>query len=218
MLSWGDSITEGCFELIRREEQIEIIRDKNSGYPILLKQKLEKDGIYAEIINAGISGNSAADGLARVKRDVLDKSPDIVVVCFGLNDVFKRNLQEYETNLRQIFMLLKNAGLPVIYMTPNMLNSYVHKNTLEELIPTARECCRFQNEGVMDELVRRGKYCAEKQGCIICDCYESWKRLASDGVDTTELLCNYINHPAREMHHLFADMLYGFVKRYILNL
>ena len=49
---------------------------------------------------------------------------------------------------------------------------------------------------------------AAERGIPVCDCYAEWKRMAAEGVDTTALLCNHINHPSREMHKLFAEMLF----------
>ena len=44
-------------------------------------------------------------------------------------------------------------------------------------------------------------------GVSVCDCYGYWKEL-SKTEDVTQLLANRINHPTKEMHKLFADMLY----------
>ena len=45
-------------------------------------------------------------------------------------------------------------------------------------------------------------------GVPVADCYSEWKKLYESGVHTTMLLANRINHPTREMHGLFADMLF----------
>ena len=55
----------------------------------------------------------------------------------------------------------------------------------------------------MDE----AKKLALKMGVKVCDCYGKWK-LMSETQDTTKLLANGINHPTKEMHKLFADMLF----------
>ncbi len=44
-------------------------------------------------------------------------------------------------------------------------------------------------------------------GVKIADAYAEWKRLA-ECEDTTALLANGINHPTREMHELFADVIF----------
>ncbi len=37
-------------------------------------------------VNVGWGGHRAADGLGRLQRDVLGRDPDVVTVCFGMND------------------------------------------------------------------------------------------------------------------------------------
>ena len=211
----GDSVTEGCFELIRKEDgQIDIVRDPASAYPSLLKQKLEAElpGLRVKFVNAGRSGDSSADGLARVTKDVISAHPDIVVVCFGLNDACRRQPEEYAKNMDGIFTALRKASLPVIFMTPNRMNAYVHAEELTELLNTAEDCSACQNAGEMDVLIRRGMETAQKHGIPVCDCYAAWNRMEEDGIDTTALLCNHINHPNRNMHGLFAEMLFPFVR------
>ena len=60
------------------------------------------------------------------------------------------------------------------------------------------------SQGYMDE----ARQMAAERGIPVCDCYAEWKRMAAEGRDTTVMLCNYINHPTREMHKLFADKLF----------
>ena len=62
----------------------------------------------------------------------------------------------------------------------------------------------------MDTFIGGACDLARELGVTVCDCYAEWKRL-SKTQDTTKLLCNRINHPAREMHRLFADMLFDLI-------
>lgn len=211
----GDSVTEGCFELIRKEDgQIDIVRDPAAAYPALLKQKLEAElpGLHVKLVNAGRSGDSSADGLARVTKDVVAASPDLAVVCFGLNDACSRQPEEYAKNMDGIFTALLKADIPVVFMTPNRMNSYVHEEELQELLVTAKDCSACQNAGEMDVLIRRGIETARQHGIPVCDCYSVWNRMEEGGVDTTALLCNHINHPSRQLHRLFAGMLFPYLR------
>lgn len=216
----GDSVTEGCFELVRKENgAIDIVRDAGAAYPSLLKQKLEAEipGLNVNIVNAGRSGDSSADGLARVSKDVVSASPDLVVVCFGLNDACRRKPEEYAKNMDGIFTVLRKADIPVIFMTPNRMNAYVHKEEFPELMMTAEDCRDCQTGGDMDVLIRRGTETAQKHGIPVCDCYSVWNRMEESGTDTTALLCNHINHPSRQFHRLFAEMLFGYVRDALLK-
>lgn len=46
----------------------------------------------------------------------------------------------------------------------------------------------------------------------VCDGYACWKSFERYGIDTTMLLSNYINHPTRKMHLLFAEKLFEVLK------
>ena len=85
----GDSVTQGCFELYKKEnDRIETEFDKRYSYERYLFDILCT--LYPEatvnIINAGISGDTAPRGALRVDRDVIRHQPDLTVVCYGLND------------------------------------------------------------------------------------------------------------------------------------
>ena len=61
-----------------------------------------------------------------------------------------------------------------------------------------------------DRYMAEARALAADMGVTVCDCYSAWKKRA-EGEDTTMLLANRINHPLREMHALFADMLFDTV-------
>ena len=209
---FGDSVTEGCFELSFHnvEGVTDIIRDKKSVYHNVLKERIEKEHpeLNIEYVNAGISGNSTVDALKRIEHDVIAQNPDVAVVCFGLNDVAGMALEEYVSNMEQIFRALREQGIYVIYMTPNMYNTYVHGDVLPNHADMAAVLARVQNENRPDLYYAEAMKKAEAHGCVVVDAYRAWKKFSEYGVDITELLSNRLNHPTRAMHRLFADLLY----------
>jgi len=166
------------------------------------------------ILNAGVSGDTAQGGLARIERDVLRYQPDLTVVCFGLNDSGQREagLVDYECGLRDIFRKLKAADVETVFLTPNMKNTYV-----SPMIPfhvhkiAAADCADQQNHGVMDAYMDLARKVCSEEGVLVCDVYHQWKQLHDAGIDITILLSNYINHPTRELHSLFADSLFELI-------
>ncbi len=54
-----------------------------------------------EVINAGVGGNTTGAGLVRMETDVLEKSPDIVLIMFGTNDSVLRGAGQYRTPLKR---------------------------------------------------------------------------------------------------------------------
>lgn len=209
----GDSVTQGCFEVTeKRSEGLNVVFDKESTYHGYLDRIFSMlfPNVPINIINAGISGGSAPHGLERLERDVLRFQPDLTVVCFGLNDCGggEEGLPKYCDALEEIFRKLKEAGSEVIFMTPNMMNTYVSEDTTSKLLSQiAESTAKRQNEGVFDIYIDAAVAVCEKHGVKVCDCYSKWKRLAANGVDTTSLLSNRINHPTREMNWLFAVSL-----------
>ena len=198
----GDSVTQGCFRTHC---------DYNAVYHSLLKKKLEVlcPNSVVNVINAGIRGTAAPYGVDRLDRDVISKNPDLCVVCFGLNDVtrLEEGLQPYIDSLSKIFEKLKAFGCEIIFMTPNMINTYVCENVLERYINYAETSMKWQNDGLMDKYIESGIAVAKEYGIPVCDVYGKWKKLNAHGVDTTMLLAEGINHPIREMHELFATSL-----------
>ena len=198
----GDSVTHGCFEDGRF--------DFDAVYHAKLARMLHGENPFIPInmINAGIGGITAKASVARLERDVLCHHPELVVVCFGLNDV-GGPLEEYTTALDTIFAELKAREIPTIFMTPNMLNTYVDEpNTSPQFLGYARVTSEWQTSGRMDTYMEAARACAAAHDVRVCDCYARWKAMAEAGTDTTQLLVNRLNHPTREMHQLFADELY----------
>lgn len=210
----GDSVTHGCFELIEgKDKPIEVICDFEAVYHNQLKKMLNIIFPIAQIniINSGISGDTATGGLSRIERDVLKFNPDLVVICYGLNDSNKGRgkLNEYIDTLYQIFSMLKKNNAEVIFMTPNMKNTYISPTIKNKLIiEMAMLNMENQLNGTLDEYIQSTKELCLKENIIICDCYSKWQKLYLNGVDTTSLLSNLINHPTREMHKLFASSLF----------
>lgn len=209
----GDSVTQGCFELHQiSESQITAEFDKNSAYHRYLERILTVlyPSVPVNIVNAGISGGNASHGLERLERDVLCHKPDLTVVCFGLNDCGfgLDRMQEYITSLEQIFIRLEEAGSEIIFMTPNMMSTYVSSYITEhKFIEVSHATCKMQNEGILDIYLNAAKELCVRRNITVCDCYSKWKVLEKSGVDVTNLLSNKINHPTREMNWLFAVSL-----------
>ncbi len=208
----GDSVTQGCFEIYQLGEGIQTIFDPAHAYHAYVAKILATlfPSAPVNIINAGISGDRASGGLSRLTRDVLSHSPDLCVVCFGLNDSgsLLEGIDRYRESLAGIFKELTASGCEVIFMTPNMMCTKLSPHVTEESFKkVANTCSKRQNDGIMDAYIEIGKQTAEKYGVKVCDVYGKWKRMAEYGVDITELLANYINHPTRDMNYLFAYSL-----------
>lgn len=205
----GDSVTQGCFECHKKGEGIRVVFDKENAYHTYLYRMLSViyPTVPVNIINAGLSGTGAPFGLERLERDVLRYSPDLTVVAFGLNDCGggEEKLPLYLEALREIFRRLREHGSEVIFLTPNMMNTYVSDDIdCDCLKATAAKTMVREQEGILELYIENAKKLCAEEKVKVCDCYSKWKKLAANGVDTTMLLSNYINHPTREMNWMFA--------------
>ena len=203
IVAFGDSVTHGAVGAG------EI--DYESVYHNRLKKKITEKRNYVpvNVINAGIGGITAADSIGRIDSQVLCHNPDCIVVCFGLNDV-NRSLESYLNSLKTIFDRCKAPDRDVIFMTPNMLNTHVTPDTEEKYMEYAAVTAKMQNEGRMDEYMNAAVSLAKECGVKVADCYAVWKKM-SETQDITMCLANRINHPIRELHELFANMLFDVI-------
>lgn len=208
----GDSVTQGCFEVYQKDNKMKVVFDSCAGYPEKVKEILSV--LYPQspvsVINAGVNGSSASEGYERLKRDVLCIKPDLLVVCFGLNDSNTEadGILNYKEALKQIFIEARTAGIETIFMTPNMFNTDSSKVSEGDILePLAELFAKRQREGVFDAYMDAARETCQEEGVRLCDCYALWKKMYECGVDTTSLLSNGLNHPVREMHYMFAWQL-----------
>lgn len=99
----GDSLTSGHG-----------LENVNGSFPARLEARLQKEGVNVNITNAGISGNTTADGLQRVQQ-ALDQSPDLLIVALGGNDLLRKvPVKETRKNLTAIVDAAQKQSVPVL--------------------------------------------------------------------------------------------------------
>jgi acyl-CoA thioesterase I len=59
--------------------------DPAQSYPALIEQRLRKDHLDWQVVNAGVSGDTTQGGLNRLNW-ILKRRPDVVVIALGAND------------------------------------------------------------------------------------------------------------------------------------
>ena len=105
----GDSLTAGYGATTPG------VDDKSKSYPFFLQSK-----VNLPVVNAGVSGDTSAHGLARVNKDVLSHDPQIVIILLGANDFFSNLLNPTpvvttKNNLLEIIKKVNN-GIREIYL------------------------------------------------------------------------------------------------------
>ena len=102
LVAFGDSITAG------------LGLKAQDAYPERLQRLLTAKGIDAEIANAGVSGDTAADGLDRLDWSIPDGT-DGVLLALGANDML-RGLDPGQTaaTLEKIIAALEGRKIPIL--------------------------------------------------------------------------------------------------------
>jgi acyl-CoA thioesterase-1 len=84
------------------------------AFPAQLQDKLREEGVNARVVNAGVSGDTTADALARLDWALPDDA-DAVIVELGANDALRGfDLGETRRALDEILKKLKARDLPVL--------------------------------------------------------------------------------------------------------
>lgn len=119
LLALGDSLTAG-YGL-----------DHGQAWPEVVQDMLREDGFDVRVVNAGVSGDTSAGGLARLGWALQDE-PDFAVVALGANDMLRALSPEtMERNLDAILTRLKRQGvcplLAGMTAAPNLGRDYVQR-------------------------------------------------------------------------------------------
>jgi lysophospholipase L1-like esterase len=104
----GDSITDDGW-------------NNPTGYVKLTVAGLKANGIRMASIPAGIRYNTSDQMLNRLKRDVLDKKPDWMILSSGVNDARSVPLARYKANVTAIVDRCKAAGVKVVILTATVI-------------------------------------------------------------------------------------------------
>ena len=105
--------------------------EPSQGFAPVLEKALAAQGVKARVVNAGVSGDTTAAGLARLgfTLDGLPRKPDLVIVGLGANDML-RGLSPAQTraNLQAILDELRRRRIPAALTTmmaaPNLGEDY----------------------------------------------------------------------------------------------
>ena len=110
IVAFGDSLTAGS-----------ALRAGERNWTDILAQRLN-----AEVLNRGVGGHTSTQGLARMETDVLRQAPDVVILCFGMNDHVitdaegnaKTPPEQFRKNLTEMLRRVREIGAVPVLVTP----------------------------------------------------------------------------------------------------
>jgi len=176
IVAFGDSITAGY--AVRR------------GFPYFWKSMLEKKYPDAriELINSGVSGDTSADGLARLDWAVLSYEPDLVTINFGINDcVLGVSLSEFRSNLRQMVRRIRSGpGSEVLLLSSEPLETPPYDKLVLDYYRATEEVALDMSVGFVDV-------------------FGAWMRRIGQGVSLSSLILPGLDHPNEDGYRIIAE-------------
>ena len=155
------------------------------------------------VINAGVSGETSANGLARFDTAVGSKSPDVVFIAFGTNDssidmARYVPVETYAENLRQTVTKVRAIGaVPVIITPPPVVDAqYLTRHEPEPFEPYGGP------NGLVAIYAQTARDVAAELGAACADMYAAFTEygaasIISDGV-----------HPNDTGYDIYAETVY----------
>ncbi|MCP4643296.1 MAG: SGNH/GDSL hydrolase family protein [bacterium] len=179
VLAYGDSITAGM-DIASEDFRFQ------RHYARYLGERFPKAEITVE--NGATSGDSTVTGLSRLEEKVLSRTPDLVLLGFGMNDHNKNGVpeQQFEDNLVTLVNRIREGtGAEVLmYSTFPPNPEWVHGSHR------------------MDVYAAATRRAAKRAQCAYADLYSVWMTVAKRK-DPPSMLGNNINHPNEFGHWLY---------------
>lgn len=194
----GDSITKGVRGGVTAEQTFEA----------RLQEWLTEAGVAVDVVNCGIGGERTDLALKRLTRDVIAKTPAIVLVMYGTNDSAidagkdgpRLTREAYEANLTQIVRTLRASRAKPVIMTSIPLCSsfaYMQRSPYREQGPNHK----------LVHYVRTARLIALREHVPLVDNFAAWAELALIGIDLNALTTDGC-HPNPDGHVVLARTIY----------
>ncbi len=162
------------------------------AYPEMLQIALQKIHPQAQVTvrNAGISGDTTTGGLKRLERDVLAQKPHLVTIMFGMNDLVRTPVADFQNNLREIIRRCRALDAEVVLCTQNSI-----VESPQRLGAKLAEFTQAIRDMAIAELLP------------VADCFAAFEAVhANDALEWNLLLSDPI-HPNMAGHKLFAETI-----------
>lgn len=195
IVAFGDSVTAG----FTTPGHI----DHENVYHAVFRRWLVKQFPQAivSVVNAGRGGDAVVHALDRLERDVITHRPDLVIICFGLNDYCGGSsyLPIFAQGLRAMIDQIRACeSTEIILLTPNLIpGDGKGSRNFEDYVSTVREVAREQQVALAD-------------ACLL------WQQRLAEGVSANTLLTGGANRPSAEGHQLLAEALICLFNRIVL--
>ena len=99
--------------------------DTRAGWVALLEKRLAQQGFDDKVVNASITGETSANGLARLPAQLAAHKPDLVLLELGGNDGLRgMPVAQLQQNLASMIDLSRKAGAEVLLLGMQLPPNY----------------------------------------------------------------------------------------------
>jgi len=179
IIALGDSLTYGWMSARGYLDYLKIM--------LLTKYPVHR----VSILNKGVPGDTALDGLRRIEQDVTTLSSDLVMVQFGLNDAYTDfSPEDFQKNMESIILTIKQ------------------KTDSEILLLTSVALLNPGENRIAQEFYHKIIECGTMYNLPVAAVHQYWEKKISSGIKHTSLVQSDGIHPTEKGYELMAEAVF----------
>jgi len=125
LLLWAQGAAAGTLLVLGDSISAAFGLDTRQGWVSLLEQRLAAEGFDYQVVNASVSGDTSAGGLARLPTLLAEHRPDLLIVELGGNDGLRgQPPAQLQQNLAAIIQSARKSGARVLLLGMQLPPNY----------------------------------------------------------------------------------------------
>ena len=125
LLLWAQGAVAGTLLVLGDSISAAFGLDTRQGWVSLLEQRLAAEGFAYQVVNASVSGDTSAGGLARLPTLLAEHRPQLVIVELGGNDGLRgQPPAQLQQNLAAIVQSARESGARVLLLGMQLPPNY----------------------------------------------------------------------------------------------
>lgn len=125
LLLWAQGAVAGTLLVLGDSISAAFGLDTRQGWVSLLEQRLAAEGFDYQVVNASVSGDTSAGGLARLPTLLAEHRPDLLIVELGGNDGLRgQPPAQLQQNLAAIIQSARASGARVLLLGMQLPPNY----------------------------------------------------------------------------------------------
>jgi len=125
LLLWAQGAVAGTLLVLGDSISAAFGLDTRQGWVSLLEQRLAAEGFDYQVVNASVSGDTSAGGLARLPPLLAEHRPDLLIVELGGNDGLRgQPPAQLQQNLAAMVQQARKAGTRVLILGMKLPPNY----------------------------------------------------------------------------------------------